>query len=532
MRVGSLVWRLLSHALLSLGVLLCLSAYLPVACEGPRPLDYDDATQGIFTNDLTRGAGHDATFRHSHAPQDVYRANWSVQRLPYSLALSGAQRLLGVPPHDVELLIGGFALLFAGLGSLLAALALARDPSGSATERWAIAAFVAVHPGFIPFVRSGASFYLLAFALFWGAVYCTVRYAESGSARFVEALAVVLAIFALNPYPPLAALLLVLPLVLLVHGRLRDAWADRQLYRAGAIGILLFGGASVALALLHEGSLTGYFQKIAAFQAARAHSVSFGQLTAWSPAEKLAGYVHQHLLFVVDGLGDPSREDWIWTLGRPSFALLATLPVMAVGAVAGLRGRERPTRTCVAILVATGALFATLSFPEGRYLLPLVPCYAFLAVRGARSLLPGSQARELALGVALSLLALDTASSLRSHEGAILERWGPYDGIREAAPVLLAGFGDEPLLVSLPGPKAPEPSLYFRMAMPPSARWVSAARFERQLAGRGSAARLVAVEYAEREPELERLRGLGFSELDRFTTRFSGRPMRILTRPR
>jgi hypothetical protein len=522
--------RLLPRAVLSLGVLLCLWAYFPVAYQGPRPFDYDDVTQGIFTNDLTRGAGHDASFRGSQAFQDVYRANWSVQRLPYSLVLSGAQSLLGVAPHDVELVIGGFALLFAGLGSLLAALALARYPGGSAVERWAIAAFVAAHPAFLPFVRTGASFYLLAFALFWGAVYCTVRYAETGSPRSLEALAVVLAIFALNPYPPLAALPLVLPLILAVHGRLRSALADRNALRAAAIGIALFGGTSAALALLYEGSLGGYFQRIATFQALRAHSVSLSQLTAWGPAEKLAGYANQHWLFRVDALGDPSREDWVWTLGRPSPALLALLPVMGVGAVAGLRRRERPTRVCVVVLVATGAIFATVSFPEGRYLLALVPCYAFLAIRGARSLLPRSQPRELALGVALALLALDTASSLRSHEREILERWAPYEGIREAAPIL-AGFGDEPLLVSLPGPKAPEPTLYFRMAMPPSARWVSAARFERQLEGRGPAPRLVVVEYADGEPQLERLRGLGFSEAGRATGRVSGRPMRILTRP-
>ena len=522
--------RLLPRAVFSLGVLLCLWTYLPPACDGPWPFDYDDATQGIFTNDLTRGARHDASFRDSQAPQDLYRANWSVQRLPYSLLLSGAQRLLGVPPHDVERLIGDLALLFAGLGSLFAALALARGPGASVAERWAIAAFVAVHPAFLPFVRTGASFYLLAFALFWGAVYCTVLYAELRSGGSLALLAVLVALFALNPYPPLAALPFVLLLVLGIHGQVRTALRDLRVYGAAVISVALFAGASTTLALTYEGSLPSYFRRIAAFQAARSHSVSLDQLTARSPGEKLVGYVDRHLLFAVDGLGDPSREDWIWALGRPSLALLATLPVMLVGAVAGLRRRERATGTCLAVLGATGALFATVSFPESRYLLALVPCYAFLAVRGARALLPDPRARELAVGVALALLALDTGASLRSHERAVRERWHAYDGIREAAPALFA-FGDEPLRVSLPGPKRLEPSLYFRMAMPPSARWLGSARFERLLGGEGSDARLVVVEYADREAQLARLRGLGFSEVGRVRARASGRPMRILTRP-
>jgi hypothetical protein len=529
MRLRPTFPRAPARAALAVGVLLCASAYLPIAWRGPTLLDYDDATQGIFTNDLSSGAGYDATFRGSHAFQDLYRSNWAVQRLPYTLALAGVQLLLGVPRHDVERLLGAFAALFAALGSLLAALALARGACGSGAERWAIGAFVAVHPAFVPFVRTGASFYLLAFALFWAAIYLTLRYAESGSARPLQGLAVVLALFALNPYPPLAALPLALPLVLLAHGRLRAALADRRVWLAAATSVLLFAGASAAAALFAEGSLRRYVEKISAFQAARSHAVSLRQLAEWSPAEKLLGYVDQHLLFRVDALGDPSRDDWIWVPGRPSYALLATLPVMALGAVAGLRRRETSTRTCVAVLAALGALFASVSFPEGRYLLAAVPCYGLLAIRGARSLLPGSRARELALGVALSLLALETGSIVRSHEREVLERWRSYDGIREAA-VRLARFGDEPILVRLPNSRALEPSLYFRMVMPPSARWVGADRFERRLAG-GEPARLVAVEYAEREPQLARLRALGFAEAGAFTTRTTGRSMRILTRP-
>jgi hypothetical protein len=514
-----------------MGVTLSLALTLVDFRSIPVYFDYDDATQGVFTNDLTFAVDYDATFRRSEARQDAYRRNWATQRLPYSLVLSAAQRIFRIERYDVERLIGRVALAFAALGTLLAVRALL-DEGTSSSERWAVFAFVAIHPSFILFTRTGASFYLLAYALFWAAIFLCVRYAATGHPRLLLGLAVVLAIFLLNPYPPLVCLVPAVPAILAIHGRLLATLRSRHLYLAIATTALLTIGLSAAIALRFEGSLASYGQKLAAFQRDRAHAISVEQLTRAPLSEKLTKLVDQHFLFATDPLGDPSRDDRVWTMGRSSHSFLATLPLMLIGGLVGLARRERSMRVCVAVLASIFGLFLTFSFPEGRYLLAAIPCYGFLVIRGVRALTPGPYIRRAALGAILSILALETAFAVRGYDRSVAAVWRPYALLRPAARIL-APFRDETLLVRLPAEarKRLEPSIYFSMVMPPAARWVTPTRFEESLETCPPCVRVVAIEAEIRESEIDRLERLGFSALDRLGNSDSTQAMRILIRP-
>ena len=517
---------------LFVGVAACLAVLSPCPVDYARFFDPDDATQGIFVNDLTFRGDYDQSFAGSNEYQDLYRADWAAQRLPYSLVVSGVQRVLGVAPYDVEGLLTVFAVVFAALGTWFAALCLTRGEEGLSVTRLAIFGIALVHPSLVLFSRSAASFYLLAYMLFWACLYTALRYAESGRKVYLGLAAVSVAVFAINPYPPV----LVLPIALFaafgLRGELPHILRDRRVWAAVAVSALLAVATTAALGILFEGSALGFAERILRFQGERAARVGWAQLVDVSLLDKLHKWVDQHFLFLVDSLGDPTRTDAVWTLGVYHSGFLGLLPLSIYGAVTGWRAGDAGARFAAAILAAFAGVFFSVSFPEGRYILALVPCYAGFAVRGLKSLFDGAgpQTWQLVLTLLLLLLSLETHIHLaRVYEPRSERIWADFDGMRELAP-LLAPFAGDPTWIQLPAQPDYGAGLYFRMVMDPAWRWVGEEPFERAIA-RGRGPRLVVADAVEAGSTPTQHGRPGFEELERFETGRNPRSWIIWTRP-
>lgn len=514
-----------------LGLIACGLALLPAPVDYPRLFDPDDASQGIFVNDLTFRGDYDASFEGAREYQDAYRGDWAAQRLSYSLPISALQRWLGIARHDVESLLTVLAVLFAVTGCGLAAVALTPGQTGATPERLAIVGISIVHPSMLLFTRTGASFYLFAHALFWGVMAAALRYSESRQRRWLVAATLLVALFVANPYPPLAALPFALLFAFASSGRLAAARRNWRIYLAVGSAVALAALLTLGLGLAYDGSALGFAERVLRFQGERSASIGIAQLTGVDPTDKLLKWANQHFLFLVDDLGDPTRSDTGWTLNAHHAGFLGLLPVMAFGAVAGLRAHEPQARLAASVVAAFALVFLTVSFPEGRYTLALIPCYAAFAVRGVREAAGHGFAFPLALGVILSLLSLETQIHLaRVYEPRSEEIWRPFDGIRELAPRLAAHAG-RPVRVRLPGDPDYASNLYFRMVMDPAWRWLPADRFDATLDRQPREIRVVVVE-AEAVAELAKWHVLGFAERTRLEAGRGSRPLVVLERGR
>jgi hypothetical protein len=510
-----------------LGLVACAIALLPTPVPYPRWFDPDDASQGIFVNDLSFHGDYDASFEGALAYQDVYRGDWAAQRLSYSLPLSALQRALGIARHDVETLLTAAAVTFALAMCTLAALFLTPRQSGFSRERLAIVGIAVVHPSLILFARTGASFYLLAAALFWATMFAALRYAETSHSGWLIAAAISVGLFTADPYPPLAALPVALVFGFAATGRLGATLRDRRVIAATGSALALAAAVTAGLGLVFDGSAWTFAERVLAFQGERSASLGLGQLTQVSPVDKLVKWGNQHFLFVIDGLGDPTRGDQIWTLNAYHIGFLALFPVMVFGALRGLRERDPSTRLAVSVIGAFAVVFMTVSFPEGRYTLALVPCYAALFVRGLREVTGEGRAYSAALGAVLVLLSFETQLQLaRVYEPRSEAAWRAYDGLRELAPTLSDHAGRR-LRVRMPNDPDYAMKLYFRMVMDPAWRWLPADRFDATLERRPNALRVVVVDAGD-GAAISRWRDLGFVERLRID---ADRRLVVLQRP-
>jgi hypothetical protein len=504
-------------------------AYAPGYGGATGYFDGDDATQGIFVNDLSLHGDYTWSFAGSRERQDLYRADWAAHRLAYSLVASAFQRALSLPPYAVEDLLRVFALLFAAAGSWLAALALTRaDPL--LPRRLAIFAFASAHPSLLLFARTGASFYLLAYALFWACVYVGVRYAETSRPRLLYGLAGLGVPVALLPYPPLLCLPAVLALALATRGRLGEALRTRHLYVALALSVALAIVAGTWLGLVYEGSVEGFGERLLAFARARSAAISGSQLLDVSLLDKLAKAFHQQVWLSVDGYGDRTRTDSVWTAGATSPALLVWVGIAVYGAVTSLRTRDPDARLTAAVAGVFALVFLSVSFPEGRYILALVPCWGWFAVRGVETLAGGGAPARALLGVMMAAHAISTWAALDAGWTPKMQKlWAPYEAIQVSAPALEVLEGGR-LAVRFPESGDYGTGLYVRMTTRDRVRAVEAPVFDSLLRRRSLGERLVAVEYADQKDAVAHFEDQGLVEVARATARGSGRTVLVMSR--
>ncbi len=515
---------------LAAGVLACLGAWV---AGTPLPyFDYDDATQGIFVNDLSFRHSLDASFAGRPDRQDLYRTAFAAQRLPFSLPLSWIERGLGWRPWDAEKLLRAAALLLGLAGAWLAAKTLSPRRAEFAADRWALIAATLAHPSLAILGRTGASFYVFAFALFWLGMLAASRRIEGGRAAWIYGAGLVAALCLLNPYPPLFAWPLAVLLLAATSGRLRAFLRDRHAYGAAAVGLLVAALATAGMAAAYETSLPAFLGRLAAFRADRGHAVSAAQLVV-SPIDKIVKLADQQLLLRADRLGDVSRVDSVWTLGAVQPAVWIWAALAVVGIAAALRERSGTDRVAMAAAAGLLSLFFTVSFPEGRFALPLLPCWAFLALRGVRVALPGETARRAALGALLLLLAAGTEWRLReTYVPSIRDIAAGSEGMREAAPLIAAlPGGGRGARVGMPYAHRFETELYFRMVMPEGTDWRPRPEFARIADAPGDGSGEIALSYADDTDWLLFLDARGFLRRASLRGGATGREIAMLWRP-
>lgn len=402
--------------------------------DDPPYIDYDSATMGIFVNNLTFHDQHDFFFRDQVSAQFRYRVAWATQFLPLAVPLSWTQRLLALERGQVGVLLHVYGCLAGILGCLLAAMAMAGRDRQAWVERAFVVAFVAAAPPFVLYLRTEVANIITAFLLFWLAILLFDRWLRDQRPWQLYALAVALTLVVLIPYPPLLALPIVFAALLWRQRMVPSVLRDRHVYAAAVAWVGLVLAASFCLAMAHTPSYGEYLDRVSTFYEMRGRSLALANLDAGLVVEKVQKLVNQHLLFRRDLLGEVLRKDALWTLGSTHVVWLLLCPVALLGLIKGLRERQETVCTFAVILGACLALFLSFGFPEGRYLIVVVPCYAVLTLHGIRTAMRAADLRLVIYALVLLLLAGNTfwllTDSYREH---MHREWARKAGVVSAA---------------------------------------------------------------------------------------------------
>ncbi|MBI5504599.1 MAG: hypothetical protein HY899_07340 [Deltaproteobacteria bacterium] len=435
----------------------------------PPHLDFDSATLGIFVNNLTFHGKIDYFFDESPSQQDRYRMFWGAYFLAPAIALSGVQRLADIPPSGVGMLLKAVTLL-CGLSGCLCAAAISRRTRGfGLTEALFVVGFASTLPPLLLYLRTAVPHFLFSFLAFWFSLYLLVRFLESRTFFWSVALATVLAIYALVPYVPLMVLPLAALWLCCRRHLLRTVLTTRASYVAVLLSVGLALGVQYAVAVQYGGSWEVWRSKASHFLASRSqHAVSTQDLNPAVVIKKLEFLIHQHFWFQRDDLGDPSRDDSVWTLPQPHLVWLLLLPLLGVGIWTTIRTRDPAGDVFLAVLTCSYLVALTVSSPEGRYLITAVPCYAYFLCVGVERVVRGSVVRVLGLAAILVLSAVNSFVLVQGeYERSMLLAWKPMAGMPQTLELIQNQYGKtlgttQTLYLSWPGLTYPS-WLYLQM---------------------------------------------------------------------
>ncbi len=496
----------------------------------PPWLDYDTAATGIYINSVSYRESYDAFFRDSSKPHNVFRASWAAAFLPATAPLSLVQRTFGVPPDRVGDLLKAAAVFLAVLGTGCAAR-LAMCSGMSAMDAAFLFGVVAALPPFLLYVRTGNLFF--SYFMFWLAVACIDRYVSGDGRRWVYALAAVVALYAMVPYVPITVLPVAGFLLAWWRGALGRVLGDVHLYAAAMASVALFVLMRVLVATSFEPSYEAWSAKTATYLADRSgHAISPGFLDPALLPDKLTKLVHQHLWFARDQLGDRTRSDAAWTVPAPQLPWVALLAVALFGMWRCRRNRNAGAAPFAAVLLGTYGLALTLSFPEGRYMVPALPALAFFAVEGLRGLVPSPLPRTLVCSGFLAAMAWSGFSLVSGpYQEWMVRQWQDRAGMKEAFALVRErldpdyGLG-RPMKVWWPGMNH-EVWLYMRMIANRRDRlYELATELDREAAGE----RLFAAAHSDDAARLAELETLGFRSIGTVTDPIIARRLEVLVR--
>ena len=410
----------------------------------PPYLDYDSATLGIFVNNLSFNKGYDDNFRGYKYSQHRYRTWWAAEFLPLSIPMSLLQRALGIPPRGVVDLLRVLGALFGLLGCLTAASLLRASEGWTWRDKLFFLGFLAAAPPYLLFIRTVVPHFMFTFLLFWVMVKWTADYCRTGNKGYLYFLGAGTACFAMVPYPPMFFLPLFFLLLVAWSGRLKETILDLNLFGAVLLGGVFFLTATFIIAWTQGEPYAHLMEKAYKFLQTRGGAVSFAKLDPSLLPDKLQKLFDQHILFLRDDLGDWSRDDALWTLGSVHLLWLAAFPVGLFGLFKGLKDKLASARVFASVLFASYAVALTFSFPEGRYLLPVVPCYAYFITLGLRSLLERFRWRWASATLFLLLFAGNTFILVKGpgYDGYMAELWKYRGGVREAIDYVLQNTKD------------------------------------------------------------------------------------------
>ncbi len=446
----------------------------------PPYLDYDSATLGIFVNNVTFHDEFDHRLNPALDFQSRYRGFWAAQFLPVAVPLSWLQSALRLPPDEVGIMLRVVSLALGLCGCFCAALVAVGNRRLALVEGIFVVAFTFSLPPFLLYARTGPVNFLVSFCLYWVAVLLIVRFIASGAARYLYGAGIVAGYYALVPYAPILTLPLVAIWLVWRRGMLRQVLLNKHLYAAGAIALLIYIAVPYGLATSQGRTYESLRAQASRFVALRSRrTVSWDHLQLALLIDKATKLVHQHFYFRRDDLGDPTREDQVWTLDAPHLVWLGLLPFGLVGLWTGLRERDEATRVFGTVAACSYLLAFSFSFPEGRYLLTAVPCYAAFVLGGLRRMARSPTVRIGVLTGALVLMAANTHALVRGEYNASMIRlWKPMAGMQEALALIRGHSGlrynsSERIFIVWPGLSFKE-RLYlqmlgnFQIAVPPA----------------------------------------------------------------
>lgn len=447
----------------------------------------------------------------------MYRSWYAAHRLPLSIPLSRLQKFLGVPAYNVDLfskILGG---MFYVCGCFIAAFPLLkREDSSSIFKMLFIAAGTAVFPSFLLGSRTGMLFWGVLFCLFWLTVCLIFRHLETGQNKYLYASAVPMAYFVLNPYPTLVALPLVIVLMAVTMKRFVFVLKNKHSYFAVGLCVLLIVAGHCTCAWFVGEDFWSYWQKVINYRETRQLSVSLeAQFFGVPLTAKFKKLLNQQLLFRHDTLGDRFRSDEEWTLGAYHYPWLLLSPVVFWGFLVSLRRRDRFAHLYGSVLVAVHLFFLTISFPEGRYVLVVIPSYFYFLQIGLDSLVKRQATQVLVCAISLLLFGGYTYYLIICvYNPYMKEKWFDRDGMKEVVIALPRHQAGENEYIRLPHANGYQEWLYLMMLSNFRAQWVSPDEAFRKQIDEGRPGNYYYIDTPE-APRFPSYREAGFEEVSR-----------------
>ena len=451
--------RWLSPFLFATALAIALAGTRTARRNFPPYADLDSATIGIFVNNLSSLRPAAAGFVDSPLFQDQYRAAWAIHFLPVSVPLSWLQRLSRTPGHDVLSLLATTGLVLALIGCACVASCLRTVGRCDLYDVLFVVGFVAVYPPFLLVLRTSVPHFVLPFTLFWLTLALWLRFLSTRRAWPLYAMAPCMAYFALAPYPPLLALPVAAALTAWKRGAVGNVVRTPHLYLAAGLSVGMVLAISYLLGTVYCDSYAEYLAHTRQFVRLRSNAFALSNCRPSLLPGKLAKWTNQHVLFLRDTLGDRSRGDDLWTLGRLHLAWLCCLPLAVTGFWRLARGEAETRPTFPLVLLGIGVVALTVSYPEGRYLLVAVPCYAVFLLHGVRRVTRKRPGRRPQLyAVLLFALACNTYALVTGpYNRYMVSKWQRKAGVREAIEsVVRRTHGRTDARVCFPGLDYPE----------------------------------------------------------------------------
>lgn len=471
-----------------IGCFLCLSNYPPY-------IDFDAATEGTFINSYVHQGRYDYYF--NLAKQKYSTVTFAAQRLPFTLAIAPIVRLFCVEPFNMPEFFKVLAAVFAILGCCCATTLMGFGDSGSGcgnvaekekNDTWIARAFVVAFsigtPALFIFIRGGIAFNLMAFFLFWLTIALFVYYCRTDRIWPLYAMSFVVAYFLLNKYPPLAGLPLTALSILVFYKKIFISAKNIHCYLSLFLCLGIYVASDRIIGEFVAGDYETYSQRRQEQTQDRQFVFSVErQILNARFLDKVEKLVNQHILFKVDKLGDRTHEDDVYTLGAIHYPFLCMLPLLVIGAIKGEKRQnvvDKDDNTYLFLLITVTYLFVflTISFPEGRYITPVIPCYAYFIWCGVTRFFSSVSAR---CGVAAFLLFCHAGSTYwltaTVYNDYMHEVWKSKNGIKELAMVLPPKIEGAKEIIGIPWSRNNRAWHYFALVTGLRAEWLTISEF-------------------------------------------------------
>ena len=461
----------------------------------PPYLDFDAATEATFINSYVHYGHYDYYF--DTATLKYNPINFGAQRLPFTLTISPIVKFFHIKTFYMPEFFKILASMFAILGCVCASTLIVKKSNaikGSNRDFFAsafVVAFSVCTPSLFIFMRGGIAFNLMAFFLFWLVISLFVHYCRTDKTWPLYAMSFAVAYFALNKYPPLAGLPPALFCVLVFYEKIFSSAKNIHCYLALILCLGVYVSTDRIIGEFVVKDYDTYLKRCAKQTQDRQFVFSFKrQFLHTKFSDKVEKLVNQHVLFKLDDLGDTSREDDVYTLGVIHYPFLFMLPLLILGAVKGEKSLKNSTNNKCShtkniahlfLLIALSfiSVFLTISFPEGRYITPLIPCYAYFIWCGLTWL---CSCKAVLHCVAALLLFVNAGTTYwlitTNYNNHMHKVWKDKEGLKELAMSLPPKTDETKEIISMPWTKKHKIWHYFALVTGLRAEWLSYEEFK------------------------------------------------------